>query len=174
MSPGGAAPERVFPRRSDASLWREVEGSAVLFHEESGRAFALNETATRIWAACDGTRSLAEMSGLLDKEAAAQAGRIVADLAAAGFIELLPRPKNGARRAKRAAGEGSSGQETAGTALPFSTLYSQSAPALRASREAPHAEEIVFTLCDCATGIGLVRNAQCALLLIPQQSMSGI
>ena len=35
----------AFPRRSERVLWREVDGDAVLFREDDGRAFALNGTA---------------------------------------------------------------------------------------------------------------------------------
>ncbi len=46
------------PVRTPTALWRVLDGCAVIFHEETGRAFALNETATRIWEMCDGSRSV--------------------------------------------------------------------------------------------------------------------
>ena len=155
MTPRGPTdPATRFPRRSTTALWREVDGCAVLFHEETGRAFALNGTATRLWAACDGRRSIADIASALAGSCNVDRGDVLgsarelfSDLVAAGFAEMTSVPGD------------------AGDDVPRE-------PDLEGWEE-PRAEEIVFAACDCGGGIGVVRNSQCTLLGLLQTTVSG-
>ena len=55
-------------KRHDGVLRQDVSGSVVLFHMENGRYYSLNEVGTRAWELCDGTRTLAEIVGVLAGE----------------------------------------------------------------------------------------------------------
>ena len=88
----------MFPRRSPKILWREADGNVVLFHEDNGRAFALNETATVIWKLCDGTRSTADIASQLaasfglDAAVAREAmAELVGELSEEGCVETASR-----------------------------------------------------------------------------------
>jgi hypothetical protein len=141
------------PYRSRSALWREHDGRAVLFHEDTGRAFVLNETGTGIWKALDGEHSLEEILGELAAaqrdEALDKAREFCATVEKAGLIEY------------------GAGKRTAGDA--------KSVPFIPPGMwEDPKAEEIMFGACDCAPGIGNTRNVSCSDLGIPQQSTSTI
>jgi hypothetical protein len=124
----------AFPKRSERVLWREVDGDAVLFREDDGRAFALNGTAARVWRLCDGdlsVRRIAELlgetygtDGTLDAVAA-----LVKKLHRDGCVDIESIP------------DGGTGPETDGA----------SPPPPQAWRE-PVMEEIVFAACDCSAG----------------------
>lgn len=49
-------------------LWREEEGNTVLFDEENGEPYLLNETGTRIWELCNEEVTVAEILSLLPQE----------------------------------------------------------------------------------------------------------
>lgn len=151
LSPG------LFPKRSPSALWREVEGNAVLFHEETGRAFALSSTATRIWKLCDGSRSLDDISSTLaglhggdSEDLAGQVKKLASGLCQAGFLELADAP---------------------------TPVAMKPAPAEKGPHERwrpPVAEEIVFAACECGqgAGVGLCRAVECNIMGQPQQSTS--
>ena len=147
-------PEGAFPRRSPRILWREVEGSIVLFHEDNGRAFALNETAARVWKLCDGTRPMDELSSQL-RHATGEApheavAALIDELAENGCVEMAGPP------GQEAAVEPKTSE---GPAPPPETW------------KVPVVEEIIFAACDCTgAGKGVMRNATC--ISIPRQQAS--
>lgn len=157
MSADGGHPvsRDVFPSRSPKILWREVDGSVVLFHEDTGRAFALNETAAVVWKLCDGTRSLEELASRLAESCESDdvlspeaIPKLIESLARDGCIEVAARPVQRVEAERVAAQErGPQGWS------------------------APVVEEIVFAACDCSGGgRGVMRNAEC--VTVPRQDVS--
>lgn len=49
-------------------LWRKDEGKVVVFDEERGEPYLLNETATRIWELCDRGEGIDKIIALLLEE----------------------------------------------------------------------------------------------------------
>ncbi len=138
---------RAWPKRSPKILWREVDGCTILFHEDTGRAFALNETASQVWKMCDGNVPVHDMSSRLGGP-----GEEVE-----GFVEELIENEC---------------VEMAGTSTGEPASPSTPAPSPDGWL-VPSVEEIVFAACDCSGGgRGVVRNAQC--LDIPKQQASTI
>lgn len=133
--------EGAYPKRSPKVLWREVEGDVILFHEEDGRAFALNASAGRVWKMCDGASSVegivARAGSPVDGGEGATVAKLIGELSSYGFIEMLDSP------AREAADD---------------------FPSPDAPQAAPEMVEIVFAACDCRAsggGRGVVRNATC-------------
>lgn len=138
---------RACPKRSPKILWREVDGSAVLFHEDTGRAFALNETASRIWKMCDGDVSAEDISSQLRGPREEVEG-LIEKLVEDGCVEMAGPPE------ERAAGPEAPARLPEGWA-------------------APSVEEIVFAACDCTVGgKGVIRKAEC--VDVPRKSVSVI
>ena len=134
-----------YPTRSPAILWRETDGCIVLFHEDDGRAFALNETAAAVWKLCDGSRSAAEMAGLLGPGSDGPADAARADVAA--LLGELTR-----------CGCLTAEQDRAPSSQPPPPV--DASPS--AWREAK-VEEIAFGGCDCTgSGRGVMRNTECS------------
>ena len=48
--------------RSDAIVWEELNGEAVLVSQATGDRWSLNTAAAEIWKACDGTRGLCDLA----------------------------------------------------------------------------------------------------------------
>jgi len=138
---------RACPKRSPKILWREVDGSAVLFHEDTGRAFALNETASRIWKMCDGDVSAEDMSSRLGGPREEVEG-LIEKLVEDGCVELAGPP------------EASPGPPDAPACSPDAWCV-------------PSVEEIVFAACDCTVGgKGVIKKAEC--VTVPRKSVSVI
>lgn len=57
-------------------LWREEEGNTVLFDEENGEPYLLNETGTRIWELCNEEVPIGEILSLLPLEFQGEAADI--------------------------------------------------------------------------------------------------
>ncbi|MEK6777578.1 MAG: PqqD family protein [bacterium] len=49
-------------------LWREEDGNTVLFDEQNGEPYLLNETGARIWELCNEDVPLGEILSLLPQE----------------------------------------------------------------------------------------------------------
>ena len=133
--------EGACPKRSPKVLWREVEGDVILFHEDDGRAFALNASAGRVWKMCDGASSVegiaARAGSPVDGGKSATVAKLIGELSSRGFIEMLESPAADA---------------------------ADDSPSPDAPWAAPQMEEIVFAACDCRAaggGRGVTRNAQC-------------
>ncbi len=56
-----------FPRRHDDLKWEIVDNEAIVFDRDTGQATYLNETATLVWALCDGTLGPEDMIDLLNQ-----------------------------------------------------------------------------------------------------------
>jgi coenzyme PQQ biosynthesis protein PqqD len=56
------------PQRREGILAKGVSDSWVLLNLESGEYYALNEVGGRVWALCDGTRSVAEVVAIISQE----------------------------------------------------------------------------------------------------------
>ncbi len=131
--------EGACPKRSPKVLWREVEGDVILFHEDDGRAFALNASAGRVWKMCDGASSVegiaARAGSPVDGGKSATVAKLIGELSSRGFIEMLDSP------ARDAAGD---------------------SPSTDAPWAVPEMVEIVFAACDCTGGArGNIRNLLC-------------
>ena len=72
------------PRRADEVVWRRGEGGVVVLNPNDGQYFSLDDVGGRIWALCDGSRSVSEIAALLSAEYDAPAGKIGNDA-----LELL-------------------------------------------------------------------------------------
>jgi len=136
---GPSRAEGAYPKRSPKVLWREVEGDVIVFHEEDGRAFALNASAGRVWKMCDGASSVRDIvarAGSPVDGGSATAAKLIGELSSHGFIEMLDSP--------------------AGDAV-------DDVPSPDAPQAVPEMVEIVFAACDCTGGggRGVVRNAGC-------------
>jgi hypothetical protein len=139
--------DRDRPVRTPAALWRVIDGRAVIFHEETGRAFTLNETATRIWELCDGRASLGELCRLAGESGRESVERLLDQLVDEGFVVM----------------------EEAGDVPPVAGEAGQPPPA--DGEWAPAAaEDIRFAACDCTgAAYGSMRNLEC-LLVSPGQA----
>lgn len=80
-------------------LWREEEGNTVLFDEENGEPYLLNETGTRIWELCNEDVTVGEILSLLPLEFEGErttiqkeALELIYDLVDHRLLELLRRP----------------------------------------------------------------------------------
>ena len=51
-----------FPRASPRILARSVQGETILYHPGRGAVHVLNAAGGRVWEACDGTRTVAEIA----------------------------------------------------------------------------------------------------------------
>lgn len=67
------------PRRRADVLAQEAGDTVVLLTPDSGQYFTLNEVGGRIWELADGTRSVAEIAGVLVEEYDAPLEEIEAD-----------------------------------------------------------------------------------------------
>jgi len=82
------------PRTRQQGLASEqVDGETLLYVEETHQAFCLNASAARIWALCDGRRTVATISA-----EAGQEEEVVADalhqFAKSGLLDSFPEPPN--------------------------------------------------------------------------------
>jgi hypothetical protein len=75
---GGLVP-LVGPHAPSAS-WQDLDGRVVVFNAETGRAAALNETASTIWRLADGQLEEAEVIELLAEAYAVPPERIATDV----------------------------------------------------------------------------------------------
>ena len=82
----------VYGRR-DRVMVQQVEGSSVLLDIDSGEYFTLNEVGSRVWALCDGSRSVALIAEALSAEyevdattALRDADELLQSLAGAGLV----------------------------------------------------------------------------------------
>jgi hypothetical protein len=78
-------------------LWREEDGNTVLFDEEKGEPYLLNETGSRIWELCNDDVTLGEILSLLPQEFEGdtaviqkQAMDLIQDLVEKKLLELRP------------------------------------------------------------------------------------
>jgi len=67
------------PRRSARVLAQQAADSLLLLDPESGRYYTLDEVGARIWALCDGDRSIAEIVSALCEEYDAPPGDVESD-----------------------------------------------------------------------------------------------
>jgi hypothetical protein len=140
------------PVRTPAALWRVIDGCAVIFHEETGRAFALNESATRIWEMCEGDVTLGELGEVVGESGRESVEHLLDQLVEEGFVVMENATPSGASTCEPA------------DAKPYSLFPTEGEWAL------PAAEEIRFAACDCSgSPYGLGRNAEC-LLVNPGQT----
>jgi hypothetical protein len=79
--------------RQDRVMMQEVEGDSVLLDIDSGEYFSLNEVGGRVWELCDGSRSVADIAGVICGEydvppqtAVGDACELLESLAGAGLV----------------------------------------------------------------------------------------
>lgn len=72
------------PQRKEAILKQEAAGTVVLLDVDGGQYYALDEVGGRVWALCDGRRTVSEIVALVSQEYDAPAQTIARDL-----VELL-------------------------------------------------------------------------------------
>lgn len=159
---GRRTTEGAYPKRSPKVLWREVEGDVILFHEDDGRAFALNASAGRVWKMCHGAssvRDIAARAGSPVDGGSATVAKLIGELSSHGFIETLDSPARDAADDSPSPDAPSFANATEGGVLRSSAGAKEDAP-----QAAPEMVEIVFAACDCkgaGGGRGVVRNAAC-------------
>jgi hypothetical protein len=54
--------------RKDELVIQEADGELLIYDLRANKAFCLNETSALIWKACDGTRSVGDLSGYVSQE----------------------------------------------------------------------------------------------------------
>lgn len=54
--------------RKDNLVVQEIEGEVLIYDLNKNKAFCLNDTSAQVWQACDGTKSVTEISQLISKE----------------------------------------------------------------------------------------------------------
>jgi hypothetical protein len=54
--------------RKDNLVVQEIEGEVLIYDLNINKAFCLNDTSAQVWQACDGTKSVTEISQLISKE----------------------------------------------------------------------------------------------------------
>jgi hypothetical protein len=84
-------------RQREGVLAQEAHGQTVLLRVSDGGYYALDEVSARVWALCDGERSLAEVVEVICGEYEAPAAEVDADVQAfvADLVEedlLVPHP----------------------------------------------------------------------------------
>ena len=67
-------------QRNEQILAQHIDEEMVLLNPIDGHYFALDEVSSRVWALCDGTRSVAEVQAALFEEYEAPADVIAADV----------------------------------------------------------------------------------------------
>ena len=137
------------PVRTASALWRVVDGCAVIFHEETGRAFVLNDTATRMWEMCDGGVTLGQIAeSHCGGEAAGAERELAQDTIDQLFDQLVE--------------EGFIAMEDSARDAPPSSV---GPPSPAGEWHPPVAEEIRFAACDCTgDAYGNLRNLECLLV----------
>jgi hypothetical protein len=75
------------PRRAGSMAWQSIDGETVLLNIDARELLGVNEVAARVWALCDGTHTLAEISATIAAEFEVDAETALAD--ARGFVEEL-------------------------------------------------------------------------------------
>jgi PqqD family protein of HPr-rel-A system len=82
------------PRTKASVAIVELDGEGVLYDEERGQLHVLNQSATAVWACCDGTQTvdelsteLAEVFGLALADVTAGALEAIRDFASRGLLE---------------------------------------------------------------------------------------
>ncbi len=85
------------PLRATAAAFRVIDREAVIVDAAGGLVHIANETGSRIWELCDGSRTLAEIIEVLTDEfaidapaAAADAAAFLAELAAQNLLATRP------------------------------------------------------------------------------------
>jgi len=79
-------PETV-PKQAFGFFVEEMEGENLLYRLGAHKAIHLNDSATVIWKLCDGSRTVQDIIGLLEKEYPGSEAAVAADVGEA--IELL-------------------------------------------------------------------------------------
>ncbi len=54
--------------RQDNLVVQELNGEVLIYDLKVNKAFCLNDTSAQVWQACDGTKSVTEISQLISKE----------------------------------------------------------------------------------------------------------
>lgn len=68
--------------RADQVHWAELDGEGVLLDQDNEQVHRLNTTATAVWVALDGSRTVGEVGSDLARDASAPTERVVADVVA--------------------------------------------------------------------------------------------
>jgi hypothetical protein len=86
--------ESARPKRASSMAWQTIDGETVLLNLDARQLMGVNEVASRVWALCDGTRTLREIAATVADEfevepacALADARAFLEELQAAGAIE---------------------------------------------------------------------------------------
>lgn len=72
------------PRRNEPILAKQVKDDLILLDPRNGEYYTLDEVGGRIWALCDGERTVSDIAAIISQEYDAPAETIEADV-----VELL-------------------------------------------------------------------------------------
>lgn len=78
------------PRRNEPILAKQVKDDLILLDPRNGEYYTLDEVGGRIWALCDGERTVSDIAAIISQEYDAPAETIEADV-----VELLRDLANG-------------------------------------------------------------------------------
>jgi len=97
MSAVGFPSDDVVPLRRLEIEWVELDGEVVVYDVQADHVHRLNPSAASVWAACDGSATVAEIVGAMQKTHAGSDGLIAHDvfdalarLREVGLVELPP------------------------------------------------------------------------------------
>ena len=82
-------PDTTIPVKSDNSVFRIVDGEAVVVDVSGGMVSVINRVGTRIWELVDGSRTVREIAGLIAAEYNIAVQTALED--ALGFLQELSR-----------------------------------------------------------------------------------
>lgn len=91
----------MYPAKAEKARWIERKNGAILLDPQRGIYHKLNDTATYIWNACNGTKSIQKIYGAVANaykisrpRAARDVNSIISRLSRAGMLKLHGSPDN--------------------------------------------------------------------------------
>lgn len=79
-----------YPQRKEQIIAQKASKDFLLFNMDDGNYYSLNDVGCRVWELCDGTRSVADIIGILSAEY-----DVSTDVLAQDVIEVLDQFSNG-------------------------------------------------------------------------------
>ncbi|MFA7159183.1 MAG: PqqD family protein [Kiritimatiellia bacterium] len=111
-------PDTTIPVKSDNSVFRIVDGEAVVVDVSGGMVSVINRVGTRIWELVDGSRTVREIAGLIAAEYNIAVQTALEDTL--GFLQELSRNELAVLRPAAHGGPGRKNEKKTNAAAPGS------------------------------------------------------